>query len=390
MINFCYDTMSDPELGYPNLADLGLGPDDFDNTWPRTIPFRLLVYLKHAGAVWTSSTVDQAPMGSWYPVALGWHDFDCDYFGLMKPNTIVKLQQREIKVLFYYHEGDNPDRIRERLDSLCVQHQLPQDCYLFVSANTAADSVARCYYFPDHEYFLSYVNRRQGYTPVTDLPRQYDFTALNRIHKWWRASIMSDLYADSILSNSLWSYNTDCTIDDQEEDNPISIKSINGWVEKLQLFLANGPYYCDGPDSDAHNDHRMINTDLYLNSYCHISIETLFDVDQSGGAFITEKTYKCMKFGQPFVIAGAVGSLAALRSAGYRTFDSVIDNSYDTIVNNTQRWFAVKQTLQQIKQQDLHQWYLKCMPDLVHNQQLFIQHSRPSLAGLIKRLSYIQ
>ena len=390
MINFCYDTLSSANLGYPNLANLGLGPNDFDNTWPRTIAFRLLVYLKHAGASWTSSTVDHAPTGSWYPVALGWHDFDCDYFGLMKFNTISKLQQQEIKVLFYYHEGDNPDRIRERLDNLCVQHQLPVDCYLFVSANTAADSVARCYYFPDHEYFLSYVNRRQGYTPVTDLPRQYDFTALNRIHKWWRGSIMSDLHADGILSNSLWSYNTDCTIDDREQDNPISIKSISGWAEKLQLFLANGPYYCDGPDSDAHNDHRIINTDLYLNSYCHISIETLFDVDQSGGAFITEKTYKCIKFGQPFVIAGAVGSLAALRSAGYCTFDSVIDNSYDGIVDNTQRWLAVKQTLQQIKQQDMHQWYLKCVPDLVHNQQLFMQRSRPSLDRLIERLSYTQ
>jgi hypothetical protein len=380
--------MSNPDLGYPNLASLNLTPKDFDNTWPRTIVFRLLKYLNHAGATFTNSTVDQAPTGSWYPVALGWHDFECDYFGLMKPCTIAKLQQRKIKVLFYYHEGDNPDRIRERLDSLCAKHQLPEDCYLFVSANTAADSVARCYYFPDHEYFLSYVNRRQGYTPVTDLPRQYDFTALNRIHKWWRASIMSDLHADGILSNSLWSYNTNCTRDDREEHNPISIRSNPAWVKKLKLFLANGPYHCDGPDSDAHNDHRMINTDLYLNSYCHIVMETLFDVDRSGGAFITEKTYKCMKFGQPFVIAGAVGSLAALRTAGYRTFDSVIDNSYDTIVDNTQRCLAIKETLQQIKQQDLHQWYLKCMPDMIHNQQLFIQRSRPSLDRLIIRLNY--
>ena len=306
----------------------------------------------------------------------------------MKPNTIFKLQQCKIKVLFYYHEGDNPDSIRERLDSLCVQHQLPVDCYLFVSANTIADSVSRCYYFPDHEYFLSYVNRRQGYTPVTDLPRQYNFTALNRLHKWWRACIMSNLHADGILSNSLWSYNTDCILNDCEEDNPISMKCDLAWVEALESFLANGPYYCDGPDSEAHNDHRMINTDLYLNSYCHIVIETLFDVDQSGGAFITEKTYKCIKFGQPFVIVGAVGSLAALRSAGYRTFDSVIDNSYDSIVDNTQRCLAIKETLQQIKQQDLHQWYLKCMPDMIHNQQLFIQHSRPSLARLIDRLNY--
>jgi hypothetical protein len=362
--------MSDPELGYPNLANLGLGPDEFDTTWPRAIAFRLLMYLGYARATWTSGLVDTAPRGSWYPVAIAWHDFNCDYFSLMKSQVIAKLKSGDIRVLFYYHEGDNPERIRQRLDQCCNWHGLPMDCYLFLSANTAADSVDKFYYFPDHEHFLLYVNRRQGYTPVTDLPRTYDFTALNRIHKWWRGSIMSDLYADGLLDNSQWSYNPTITDGDRPEDNPISVHSVAGWAKKLNVFLANGPYYCDGPNEVAHNDHRWINTDLYLNSYCHIVVETLFDVDQSGGAFLTEKTYKCLKFGQPFVIAGAVGSLQALRDAGYRVFDNLIDNSYDTIVDNTQRWLAVKNTIAKIKSQDMHSWYLQCMPDLEHNLQL--------------------
>ena len=388
MIHFCYDTMSDPELGYPNLAKLGLAPDEFDVTWPRCIPFRLLVYLSRANAKWTSGTVESAPKGSWYPVALGWHDFDCDYFNLMKPNVISRLKSGDIRVLFYYHEGDNPDRMRERLDACCVQNGLPTNCYLFLSANTANNSIDQFYYFSDHEYFLNYVNRRQAHTPVTDLPRKYDFTALTRIHKWWRASVMSDLHADRLLTNSQWSYNTTITDGDQPEDNPISIYSVPKWPEKLNQFLSNGPYYCDGSNDVAHNDHRWINTDLYLNSYCHIVIETLFDVDQSGGAFLTEKTYKCLKFGQPFVIVGAVGSLQALRDAGYRVFDSVIDNSYDTIVDNTQRWLAVKNTIAKIKNQDMHSWYLKCLDDLEHNQQLYIQHTKPALDRLIDRLNY--
>jgi len=388
MIHFCYDTMSDPELGYPNLANLGLGPDEFDTTWPRAIAFRLLMYLGYARATWTSGLVDTAPRGSWYPVAIAWHDFNCDYFSLMKSQVIAKLKSGDIRVLFYYHEGDNPERIRQRLDHCCAEHGLPLDCYLFLSANTAADQVDRFYYFPDHEHFLLYVNRRQGYTPVTDLPRTYDFTALNRIHKWWRGSIMSDLYADGLLDNSQWSYNPTITDGDRPEDNPISVHSVAGWAKKLNVFLANGPYYCDGPDEVAHNDHRWINTDLYLNSYCHIVVETLFDVDQSGGAFLTEKTYKCLKFGQPFVIAGAVGSLQALRDAGYRVFDDLIDNSYDTIVDNTQRWLAVKNTIAKIKSQDMHSWYLQCMPDLEHNQQLYIQRTKPTLERLIARLSY--
>jgi hypothetical protein len=199
---------------------------------------------------------------------------------------------------------------------------------------------------------------------------------------------MSDLHADGLLSNSQWSYNTTITDGDRPEDNPISVNSVPGWPMRLNNFLEGGPYYCDGSNEAAHNDHRWINTDLYLNSYCHIVIETLFDVDQSGGAFLTEKTYKCLKFGQPFVMAGAVGSLQALRDAGYRVFDGSIDNSYDTIVDNTQRWLAVKNTIAKIKSQDMHSWYLKCMPDLEHNQQLYIQRTKPTLERLIQRLNY--
>jgi hypothetical protein len=95
-----------------------------------------------------------------------------------------------------------------------------------------------------------------------------------------------------------------------------------------------------------------------------------------------------LKFGQPFVIAGAVGSLQALRDAGYRVFDGLIDNSYDTIVDNTQRWSAVKGAIAKIKSQNMHSWYLKCRPDLEHNQQLYTQRTKPTLDQLINRLSY--
>jgi len=125
---------------------------------------------------------------------------------------------------------------------------------------------------------------------------------------------------------------------------------------------------------------------LYQDSYCHIVIETLFDVDQSGGAFLTEKTYKCIKFGQPFVIAGGPGSIAALRSAGYRMFDHVIDHGYDAIQDNNLRWQALRQEIQRLRSLDLHSLFLRCMADLQHNQDLYQQPCLPSLAGLMRRL----
>jgi hypothetical protein len=201
---------------------------------------------------------------------------------------------------------------------------------------------------------------------------------------------MSDLHHQGILDQSLWSYNTLCTIDEDENDNPLELDSQVGWRDQLKNFLASGPYVCDSQDETAHNNHRKINTDLYHNSYCHLVIETLFDVDGSHGSFLTEKTFKCIKFGQPFVIIGPVGGLEVLRNQGYRVFDHAIDNSYDEIENNTQRWFAIKNSIYKIKNQDMYRWYLSCLDDVHHNQKLFQSLSHNSLQKLAADLDTIK
>lgn len=386
MINFCFDTLGDYGIGYPNLAEKNLAPEEFDQSWPFTIPFRIQMYLSEAEVPYGISTVNSAPPGSWYPISLGWHNFDCDYFLLLSDSVRTKLQKKHIKLLFHYHEGDNPGRIKARFDKLCRQHNLPNDCYLFISANSSAAALENFYYFPDHESFFKFVNRHQSATTITDYIRDYKFTAINRSHKWWRASCMSQLHYNDVLDKSLWSYNTECLVGDLPEDNPISLD--NQQQKIMNNFVSNGPYFCDSDNTDAHNDHRYVVEHLYTHSYCHIVLETLFDADQSNGAFITEKTYKCIKFGQPFVIAGPANSLAALRNDGYRVFDNVIDNSYDSIEDNNLRWVALQQTILQIKsQKDLRRWYAKCLPDLVHNQQLFMQQQTPAIQQLLSRLA---
>ena len=105
MINFCYDSLgSNLDLGYPNLAQLDLKPDQFDHTWPRTLPLRLLMYLQRFNLEFKAHVVDQAPSGSWYPVALAWHDFDCDYIALISSQLLSRVRNREIRILFYYHQ----------------------------------------------------------------------------------------------------------------------------------------------------------------------------------------------------------------------------------------------------------------------------------------------
>lgn len=386
MINFCYDSLGEYGIGYPNLARSDLKPWEFDNEWPRVVPWRVLMYLRDAKIPMGVFLVEDAPLESWYPVALSWFDFDCDYFSLMSPRVKTRLVSGDLRVLFSYHEGDNPFTIKHRLDQLCKQNNLPITCYHFLSANTIADQIPGFSYFPDHEYFFRYLNRDQTVAEFDARLRPYRFTALNRTHKWWRATVMADLWRQDLLKNSLWSYNIGCGIDDRPEDNPIQIDAFPGLKNAIETFLKNGPYFCDGNDDQMHNNHHSVNIDLYLQSYCHLVIETFFDADGSGGSFITEKTYKAIKFGQPFIMIGPPKSLCALRKQGYKTFDHMIDNSYDEIIDNTKRWVAVQDVIKKISCLDIHEWFLACESDIRHNQQQFLENTNQGLYDLLSRL----
>jgi hypothetical protein len=115
-------------------------------------------------------------------------------------------------------------------------------------------------------------------------------------------------------------------------------------------------------------------------------LETHFDADGSNGAFLTEKTFKCLKHGHPFVLFAPPGSLASLRGMGYRTFDHAIDTSYDSIADNTYRYLAVMRTVQQLAQADPNTLYNSCVEDATHNQQVFLASKWDRLNSLYERL----
>lgn len=390
ILDFCFDRLSDPELGYPNLAQADLGPEDFDETWPRVLPVRLFAYFPMAGHRHRSWLVKNAPTGSWYPVGLAWHDFELDYFALLSEPCQQRVRDGDVRLLFYYHEGDNPHRIRERFEYLRCQHDFPTGSYVFLSANSASQYLENFIYWPDHEIFFQYINRHQPADLSNAGTKTHVFTALNRTHKWWRATCMADLHRSGLLDQSLWSYDPYLDIGDRREDNPICVTDTPGLKSYVEEFLEQGAHRCDDLDQEDQNDHRRINANLYQDAYCHLILETHFDADQSGGTFLTEKTYKCLKFGQPFVIIGPPGSLQALRDRGYRVFDHAIDNRYDGIQDNTVRWQEVKRTIQTIKQQNIQRWFESCLDDVRWNQHHFMHGHAELLDQLVLRLDQLR
>ena len=375
---------------YPALAQWQAQPytaewREFVQHWPNTVPAELYEHFNTHGIKYKLSDFNNPVSGAYYTVGIGFFNFDVDYFALMSEQVRRQLRREELVVLFYYHEGDNPFRIRDRLDELCQNHLLPPNCYRFVSGNTAAKNIPGFAYFPDHELLYWHRNQSIPPTPVHTNRRLRDFTVLSRTHKWWRATVMTDLHRAGLLDNSYWSYRTDVATDEAETDNPIEVDTLRIRTD-IKQFLSGGPYSCDALTHEQHNDHHLIETNHFTDSYCNIVLETHFDADGSGGAFLTEKTFKAIKHGQPFVVVGCPGSLAALRELGYRTFDHAVDNSYDNIQNNTERWIAVRSAIAQLKSQDLHTWFDTCRSDIEHNQQLFCSSKAHRLNTLLERI----
>jgi hypothetical protein len=316
------------------------------------------------------------PENSYYPIGLGWFDFDLDYFCMLPGAVFDAVAGWQLKILFYYHEGDNPFRIKQRLDALADVHKLNRNCYKFISSNTQADAIDGFVYFPDHELFYwrnSVVRNKQPQSGVEAHVnvRSRKFTLLSRIHKWWRATIVACLHRQNLLTDSYWSYgNTD--IGDQYTDNPIELVSTVGLEQYMKKFLDGGPYRCDDLSVTQHNAHYMFVLEHFADSYCNLVLETFFDADQSDGCFLSEKTFKPIRHAQPFVIFGTANSLATLKTLGYRTFDRYIDNDYDSEIDNTQRFKKLIDTVKKLSAQDLHALYLNCFDDIVYNQNLFL------------------
>jgi len=391
MVKFCIEKIIN-DKPYPNLAQLDAVPytqkwREFSVNSPFSEPVMLIEHLCEHNIEHKIVTLDKADKDTFYPIALSFFDFSIDWFSLMSEKLIKKLKNRNIKILFYYSEGDNPYRIDEHLLKQCLEYDIPREQILFVISNTAAKTLPYFYYVTDDELLFRF--RNSEVTPVEyhEHDRDKKYTALVRMHKYWRANIMATLWQQRLDTQGYFGYGNEITADETENDNPIEVDNYAGLRQKTRNFIAGLPFVADSLSSDEHNNHTLSVSEHFSNAYFNIVIESHMDVDQSNGVLLTEKTFKPIKNAQPFIIFGAKGSLKLLRDMGYKTFDDVLDNSYDEIENTTERFkTTIDMVLNLLDNPSflLKDIYIKCKEDIIHNQNLFLSSKEDRLLELIK------
>jgi hypothetical protein len=105
----------------------------------------------------------------------------------------------------------------------------------------------------------------------------------------------------------------------------------------------------------------------YIDTYFSLITETI--CAESTYSFRTEKIAKPLAMAHPFVIASNAGFYRDLRNLGFRTFDGIIDESFDSIQNAQARMDRIVAVVDDLCRADLSAFLRACEPVCKYNQQ---------------------
>jgi hypothetical protein len=232
-----------------------------------------------------------------------------------------------------------------------------------------------------------------NYNKLIVKPYTHDYISFNRIinnDRSYRIYFVSLLKELELSEKGLVSFNvTDNLFDDWRDEiaDPnckLSSKAKSHAEQQLtninKLVIDHPSIHGSASASIPRTIDRIdVNGDtLNVDAFWHIVTETVFYYNK---LHLTEKIFKPIVSKQPFMLLASPGNLAYLKSYGFKTFDSVIDESYDTIQDNDLRTEAV------VKQ--LH-WYCNLTPgektDIIQQLEPIIQHNFDHFYGEFRHI----
>jgi hypothetical protein len=182
--------------------------------------------------------------------------------------------------------------------------------------------------YKENKFKFCYVNmwqyRLESQENIIDYIPKKDYINLNRMPRLHRCLLIQSLIDNSLLSNGYNSWAPANTTNNSMYSNGFldifRNKYPNNTIEQQRYDIL------DVVDIEHENPNSLIPIEHCRESFMYIVTETHFDNECF---FISEKSYKPIAIGMPFMILGNPGTLQYFREKGYATFSNWIDESYD-------------------------------------------------------------
>lgn len=192
------------------------------------------------------------------------------------------------------------------------------------------------------------------------------FNSLNRSHRNHRTDHLFFLANNNLLDKGLVSGGA--MFDNITNLFPTFIDETT--VNYQEVLNQHYPLSLDIDSSKMSESHLagISNLQIFNDTLLTVSTETFFD---DPGMFITEKTFRSIAMGHPFIILGQVGILKKLQSYGFRT--DFIDTDYDEIADHKKRFAKFHESFLNWIHDDKEKYYNKWLDIVEHNLYIYKQ-----------------
>jgi hypothetical protein len=237
---------------------------------------------------------------------------------------------------------------------------------------------------------VEYTENQQAATFATlteKAQRPYSFLFLNgrlRPHRKW---LIDSLRKQGLLDHALWTnlgsrvelgFTSELVNDPTEPIRLLPAEyEIERAVPNLETVAREG--FCKHELFNNTWGDAIVNPRCYTDTWFSLVTETIFDYPHT---FRTEKIWKPILMGHPFVVAANPGYLKDLRNAGFRTFGHVIDERYDEKDCASYRAQRIIDIISDIMRRGPEDFWRMTRSVCKYNQQHLVEYNRAERARL--------
>lgn len=258
-------------------------------------------------------------------------------------------------------------------------------------AETLGQELINVEWYVLFESMLQKAAQRQPLLTLQSKEYTKKFLNLNRRWRLHRPLLMILLQDRGLLDHGFISFGkADCPGHDWDSMWPAILGTHKDDQELIEIVKRNEsikelpPMYLDTTDLVTNRAEHQTSTDkYYTDTYFSVVNETTYHTtDQMCGVpFLSEKIFKAIAYSHPFILVSYPNSLQYLKKLGYKTFDRVIDESYDTETNDAKRLIMIADEIKRLSNLS--------MPDL----EIFLHESKKVCShnfGILKyKMSFI-
>ena len=280
------------------------------------------------------------------------------------------LDQNNFFVIVNLHESN--DTMQNRIDA-CRDLPALRDFPTVNGSSVRRDGQFGIDSFLFKIFDLNNVLRAEWIGSHYTTQRPFNFLFLNGKHRDHRSQLWQTLEQHGLLSHSLNSYlgfHPSASSDILPSLLPIEYESkyinLDQYCPTFVKNSRNSQNFKQGLWQSQWLDGQLDPINRFTDTYFSLVTETEVDADRC--FFITEKTFKPLLAGHPFIVLGQPGLYDYIKHLGFKTFSSVIDESFDHEPSIEKRIDMIANEVRRICAMDLTMFADQCQSICDHNR----------------------